>query len=128
MADKHIGDHTLTKTAIADEDLEGNRFVKFVTGTGTEGSLPHAVYADAAEKANGVTRDKVSSGKLADIVTDGEPFVLAAENIDANELVSAEADGKAQVAGGSDQINGIAQGAANTGEYVKVRLGVGGAV
>jgi hypothetical protein len=128
MADKHIADALLTKTAIADEDLEGNRFVKFATGTGLEGALPHAVYADAGDAANGVTRDKISSGKLADIIYAGTAFVEAAGNIDASALVAAANDGKAQTAVGGNSINGIAAGAANTNGFVKVELGVGGVV
>src|SRR6185503_2824925 len=102
MAEKHIADATLTKTAIADEELEANRFVKVVTGTGLEGALPHVVYADAGDAALGVNRDKIAVGKLADIIYDGTAFVETAGNIDGTQLVAAANDGKADVAAGGN--------------------------
>jgi hypothetical protein len=119
MADKFIGDHLLTKTHRADEIIEGNRFVKLVTATGLQ---PHVVYADAGEQAIGVNRDKVASGQLCDVVLKGTAFVMTSENIAAGEMVSADADGKAQVAAGGDAVMGIANTDANSGEMVLVEL------
>ena len=119
MADKHIADHGLTKTHQADEALEGNRFVKPVTATGV---APHVVYADSGEVAIGVNRDKIDSGKLADIVYDGTAYVMTSENIAAGQLVSSDNDGKAQVLAGSEYLCGVAVSDANSGEFVKVKL------
>lgn len=123
MADKAIGDALLTKTHIADEELEGNRFVKLVTATGI---IPHVVYADAGEKACGVNRDKIAIGKLADIVKIGTAWVTTSENIAATDPIAADADGKAQVATATDQVLGQAQSDANSGEKVLVLLSIGG--
>lgn len=128
MTDTRIADHILTKTFIADEALIANRFVKGVTTTGAEGSLPHCVYADAGEAGLGVVRDGVDSGDLVDVVIEGTAYVLTSENIDISDLVSADTDGKAQVATSTDKILGRSMSAANTGEYCKVLLGGGGAV
>lgn len=123
MADKYIGDALLTKTHIADEDLAAMRFVKLVTSTGQQ---PHVVYADAGEAATGVCRDAYDSGKLADIVLVGTAWVTTSENVAAGEAVSADADGKAQVAASTEQVMGQAQTDANSGDAVLVLLGLGG--
>lgn len=123
MADKFIGDHLLTKTHIADEDLPANRFVKLVTATGVQ---PHVVLSDAGEVTCGVNRDTVSSGKLADIVKVGTAFVTTSENIAAGQAVSSDTDGKAQVAASTEQVQGQAQTDANSGEVVLVLLSLGG--
>lgn len=123
MTDKAIGDHLLTKTHIADEDLAANRFVKLVTATGVH---PHCVYADAGEKGCGVTRDAYASGKLADIVLMGQAFVTTSENVAAGDVVAADADGKAQVAAATENVMGLAMSDANSGEVVLVLLGYGG--
>lgn len=119
MAEKHIADHGLTKTHVADANLEGNRFVKPVTATGI---IAHVVYAGSGEVVLGVTRDKIDSGKLADIVYDGTAYVETSENIAAGELVSSDADGKAQVLAGVEYLCGVAVTDANSGEFVKVKL------
>ena len=124
MADKRIADHLLTKTYTAGEALEANRFVKGDTGD-AEGRT--VIYADAGEAAIGVNRDKLALGQLADIVLAGTAYLMTSENVTINDPVSADADGKAQVASGTDQVLGRAVSNANSGGYVKVLLGVGGA-
>ena len=121
MADRPIADHVLTKTFTAGEELEGNRFVKRVTGGNT------VVYADSGEGAIGVVRDKIAIAKLADIILVGTAFVMTSENVAADSLVSADTDGKAQATAGSEQVLGKALTDANSGEYVKVLLSIGGA-
>lgn len=124
-ADKFIGDAVLTKTHIADEALVAMRFVKLVTATGQQ---PHCVYADSGELATGVCRDAYAIGKLADVVLIGTAWVTTSENVAAQQLVSPDADGKAQVAAGGEYIAGIAQTDANSDEPVLVLLGIGGVV
>jgi hypothetical protein len=123
MADKFVGTHLLVKTHRADEALEANRFVKLVTATGLQ---PHVVYADAGEAAVGVTRDKYALSDYSDIIKIGEAFVMTSENVAAGQAVSADADGKAQVAGGAEQVLGQAQTDANSGDPVLVLLSLGG--
>ncbi len=123
MADKFIGDALYTKTHTADEDLAANRFVKLSTATGSQ---PHVVYADAGEAACGVTRDGYDSGDLADVVKIGAMWVKTSENIAAGQAVSADNDGKAQVAASTEQVLGQAQTDANSGDPVLVLLALGG--
>lgn len=125
MADKYIGDAVLTKTHIADEALAAMRFVKLVSATGQQ---PHCVYADSGELGIGVCRDAYASGKLADVVLVGTAWVTTSENVAANLLVSADADGMAQVAGGGEYVYGVSQTDANSGDPVLVLLGKGGVV
>ncbi len=123
-ADRAIGDHILTKTHIADEAIEGNRFVKLVTPVIT--LMPHVVYADAGESACGVMRTTTASGALGDVVKMGQAWVTTSENVAAGQSVSADADGKAQVAASTELVCGAAQTDANSGELVLVLLSLGG--
>ena len=120
-ADKFIGDHQLTKTKTAGENLEANRFVKVDT---TDDSL--VFYADAGEAGIGVNRDKVNTGQPADIVLIGTAYVTAAGNVAAGDPVAAAADGKADVATTANQVVGRALKNANVSDPVLVLLGVGG--
>lgn len=123
-ADRAIGDHILTKTHIADEDIIGNRFVKLVTPVTT--LMPHIVYADAGDAACGVARTDIDNGKIGDVVKMGQAWVTTSENIAAGQSVSADNDGKAQVAGSGEIVLGEAQNDANSGELVLVLLSLGG--
>jgi hypothetical protein len=120
-ADKLIGDHLLTKTKTAGEDLIGNRFVKVDT---TDDTLVY--YADAGEAGIGVNRETVKAGQLVNVVLAGTAFVTTAANIAAGEPVAAAADGKADVATTANQVLGRAFINANSGDAVLVVLGVGG--
>ena len=120
-ADKLIGDHLLTKTKTAGEDLLGNRFVKVDT---TDDTLVY--YADAGEAGIGVNREAVKTGQLANVVLHGTAFVTTSENVAAGDPISADADGKAQIATATEQVLGRAFGNANSGDAVLVVLGVGG--
>jgi len=120
MADKHIGQHLLTKTYTAGEALTGNRFVKRVTGGNT------VIYADAGELACGVVRDTIAVDKLADVVMVGTAFVEASENVAAALAVCAAADGKVAPATTTNNVLGTSLTDANTGEFCEVLLGVGG--
>jgi len=122
MADKHIGQHLLTKTYTAGEALTGNRFVKRVSTGNT------VVYADSGELACGVVRDTIAISKLADVVLTGTAFVEASENVAAGLVVAAENDGKVKPAGGGHYILGTSLTDANTGEFCEVLLGTGGVV
>ncbi len=122
MADKHIGQHLLTKTYTAGAALSGNRFVKRVTGGNT------VVHAGAGENACGVVRDAIASGKLADVVLVGTAFVEASENVAAALPVAAAADGKVAPSAGGNYILGYSLTDANTGEFCEVLLAPGGVV
>lgn len=124
MTDKKIGDHKLTKTHVADEAIPANRFVKVVTATGS--GTVHVVLADSGEAGCGVSRDTYASGELADVVLIGQAYVLTSENVAAGNIVSADNDGKAQVAAAAEHVMGRAMSDANSGEYVLVLLGYGG--
>jgi len=125
MADRAIGDHILTKSHVADEAIEANRFVKLVTATGP---TPHVVHSADGDAAIGVSRIAVASGKLCDVVIMGTAWVLAAENIAAGQLVASAASGQAEVADSTDDVLGQAHTDANASDLVLVRLSVGGAV
>jgi len=119
MADKLIGTHLLVKTAIADEAITANRFVKLVTPiTG----LAHIVTAGAGDAACGVAPFGYDSGDIADVVKIGEAWVTANENIAAGALVAADTAGKAKNAVSTNHVLGQAQQDANSGDAVLVLL------
>jgi len=122
-ADKFIGDHGKTKTHVADEAFEANRFVKGVT---TTGDIPHVVYSDAGEVSIGVTYNAYASGNPVDVVYDGTAYIMTAENIAVNDPIAAAADGKSAVATTGNHVLGIAVREANSGTPVLVKLGYGG--
>ncbi len=119
MADIRIGDHQLTKTHQANEAIEGNRFVKPVSGEGF--IVPHVVHAEGNEVTIGVNRDGVASGQLADIVYRGTAYVLTSGIVAAGALVGCDTDGKAKVYT-SGYVCGTAVSDANSAEFVKVIL------
>jgi hypothetical protein len=125
MADRAVGDHILTKSHVADEAIEANRFVKLVTSTGAQ---PHVVKSSDGEAAIGVSRVKADSGKICDVVIIGTAWVYAAENIAAGDLVASADAGQAEVADSTDKVLGQAHTDANATDLVLVRLSVGGAV
>lgn len=124
MADKRIGDHLLTKTHVADEDIPANRIVKVMTATGSPTN--HVTLADQGEKGIGISRDTYSSGKLVDVVYAGTAWIECAENITALDYIAPEADGKASVAAATEHVIGQALTDANSGGFVLAKLGVVG--
>ncbi len=119
MTDARIGDHLLTKTHQANEAIEGNRFVKPVSGEGF--IVPHVVHCGDNGVTNGVNRDGVASGQLADIVKKGTAYVLTQEIVAAGLLVGCGTDGRAKVYT-SGYTCGVSDSDANSGEFVKVIL------
>lgn len=109
-------------TKIAKADLSGQqyRFVK-LDPTDNMGCL----LAGAGEAAHGVLQNKPSLGLPGTVATGGDSKVIAGGTIDVNDMIAADASGRAVLAAAGNVILGVCELAATVGLVTTVKLTIG---
>jgi hypothetical protein len=95
----------------AGEDFLPNRFIGF------DGNI----CADEA-KSVGVTDSKWIAGEMASVLAIGIAVIECSESINAGDLVTSDADGKAKNVAEGDEINGRALDSVTTSGFIRINL------